>query len=163
MRLYRSPEQITQLHGRPVVRYTWHHLAARRSFQDSASLCFTAKTHKNRRNRLRHTRFFWMRRHARVVVLSIVTFNYWFLERESYRSHKNTRIHKFLVFKSMFAITVPQFVKQPDLFKSMFTFGLCLDLEWISEYVWRLREGVMGFHNDWTKSSNRLERHLKIS
>ena len=29
----------------------------------------------------------------------------------------------------MFAITVPQFIKQPDLFKSMFTFGLCLDLE----------------------------------
>lgn len=37
------------------------------------------------RNRLRHMRFFWMHRHARIDVLSIVTFDYWFKERDIYR------------------------------------------------------------------------------
>lgn len=42
-----------------------------------------------------------MRRHAQVDVLSIVTFNYWFLERDDYRRMYIVSLHKYNIFYSI--------------------------------------------------------------
>lgn len=49
-----------------------------------------------------------MRRHARVDVLSIVTFNYWFLERDVNRQIFLIDIHTYSIYNDMIAIRVPK-------------------------------------------------------
>lgn len=49
-----------------------------------------------------------MRRHARVDVLSIVTFNYWFRERDANRQILFIDIHKCSFYNDRTAISVPK-------------------------------------------------------
>ena len=49
-----------------------------------------------------------MRRHARVDVLSIVTFNYWFRERDANRHMLFIDIHKCSIYNDRTAISVPK-------------------------------------------------------
>lgn len=49
-----------------------------------------------------------MRRHARVDVLSIVTFNYWFRERDANRQILFIDIHKCSFYNDRTAISMPK-------------------------------------------------------
>ena len=49
-----------------------------------------------------------MRRHARVDVLSIVTFNYWFRERDDNRQILFIDIHKCSFYNDKTAISMPK-------------------------------------------------------
>ena len=59
---------------------------------------------------MHHTRFFWMRRHARVDVLSIVTFNYWFGERDANKHILFIDNHKYSFYNDKTAISMPKFI-----------------------------------------------------
>lgn len=48
-----------------------------------------------------------MRRHARVDVLSIVTFNYWFRERDANSQILLIEVHKRSIYNDMIAISMP--------------------------------------------------------
>lgn len=49
-----------------------------------------------------------MRRHARVDVLSIVTFNYWFRERDANSQILLIEVHKRSIYNDMIAISMPK-------------------------------------------------------
>ena len=49
-----------------------------------------------------------MRRHARVDVLSIVTFNYWFRERDSNSQTFLIDVHKYSIYDDKSAIIMPR-------------------------------------------------------
>lgn len=51
-----------------------------------------------------------MRRHARVDVLSIVTFNYWFRERDDDRQILFIDIHKCSFYNDRTATSMPKFI-----------------------------------------------------
>lgn len=51
-----------------------------------------------------------MRRHARVDVLSIVTFNYWFRERDANSQILFIDVHKCCIYNDKIAISMPKFI-----------------------------------------------------
>ena len=79
-----------------------------------------------------------MRRHARVDVLSIVTFNYWFRERDANKQILFIDIHKCSVYNDRTAISMPKSIvsafnlpelsKRDSLFVVLSAFESCFVL-----------------------------------
>ena len=75
-----------------------------------------------------------MRRHARVDVLSIVTFNYWFRERDANRQILFIDIHKCSFYNDRTAISVPKSIVS-DLYHSGIVEVGVFTAEYIAEWI----------------------------
>ena len=75
-----------------------------------------------------------MRRHARVDVLSIVTFNYWFLERDVNRQIFLIDIHTYSIYNDMIAIRVPKSIVS-DFYHSGIVETRVFNAEYIAEGI----------------------------
>ena len=75
-----------------------------------------------------------MRRHARVDVLSIVTFNYWFLERDVNRQIFLIDIHTYIIYNDMIAIRVPKSIVS-DFYHSGIVETRVFTAEYIAEGI----------------------------
>ena len=75
-----------------------------------------------------------MRRHARVVVLSIVTFNYWFRERDANRQIFFIDVHKCSFYNDRTAIRVPKFIVS-DFYYSIPAEAVLLTIEGVTKLI----------------------------
>ncbi len=93
-----------------------------------------------------------MRRHARVDVLSIVTFNYWFRERDANKQILFIDIHKCSFYNDRTAISMPKSIVSdfnlPESSKRILCLSFYLPLNLVSYLIERQRRKVIVVYTD---------------
>lgn len=75
-----------------------------------------------------------MRRHARVDVLSIVTFNYWFRERDANSQILLIEVHKRSIYNDMIAISMPKSIVSGFYYGGIVEVGV-FTAKYIAEWI----------------------------